>query len=150
MVPSICKLQQSREKFVHLASKLGVNLLYLSKSIVPCYCVSCNEMLQKEWKHGGVAHEDQPRFQHVENCYFNSILGYENKWYFKSITERTDSVKEDGDEGRHNVLQNMATDMALQIEVGQYGALSTLLENARNGYYLCQFFETPYTVQASG
>ena len=128
--------------------KLGVGVVACRR--VPCYCVSCNEMLQKEWKDGGVANEDQPRFQHVENCYFNLILGYENRWYFKTITERTDSVKEDGDEGRHDVLQNIAADMALQIKVGQYGAQSTSIENARHGYYLCKFLETPYTCQESG
>ena len=40
--------------------KLGVGVVACRR--VPCYCVSCNEMLQKEWKDGGVAHKVQPRF----------------------------------------------------------------------------------------
>ena len=59
-------------------------------------------------------------------------------------------MKEDGDEGRHDVLQHMADDMALQIEVGQYGALNTSIENACHGYYLVQFLGTPYIDQESG
>ena len=79
-------------------------------------------MLQKVQKDGGIAHKDQPRFQHVKNCYFSSILEYKDKWYLKTLTEKTDSVKKDGDEGRHDVLQCMANDMALHVKVGQYGA----------------------------
>ena len=50
----------------------------------------------------------------------------------------------------YDLLQNIAADMALQIKVGQYGAQSTSIENARHGYYLCKFLETPYMCQESG
>lgn len=45
---------------------------------VPYYCESCNTMIQKEWQSGGIAHEDQPRFQAVANCFFSFILREEN------------------------------------------------------------------------
>lgn len=54
---------------------------------VACYCNNCNINIQKKWEEG-VDAQDQSRFKQIDDCYFSSLLGDENKWYIKTIKER--------------------------------------------------------------
>ena len=112
---------------------------------VPCYCENCNKQIQLPWIHGN-SPEEQPRFDTINNCYFSSIVGEENNWWFVEMTERNDSVKEDGDQLQFEVLQSVTAAVALGIEDGNYGALSTS-DETKEDYWIVKFTTDAYTDQ---
>ena len=106
-------------------------------------------MIQKEWVNG-IDDDEQPRFQNVKDCRFAKVLGDQNRWYIKEITERSDSVKEDGDEMRFLVIRNITTAVAREIKEGRFGAQATSDPGAQQGYYLLKFSGKAYTDQETG
>ena len=133
----------------YTCKELGVGMVALRR--VPCYCVNCNKQIQLPWE-DGVTAINQQRFKSIDDCFFASVVGNQNKWRIAKIEEKPpgQSVIEDGDALRHGILRNITAAVALEVEEGNYGAVSTDDEDAPFGYYLLKFTCTPYTDQNSG
>lgn len=130
--------------------ELGTGRVALRR--VACYCKNCDTNITKTWIPGTKA-EDQPRFQTIDNCYFSSLLGDENKWYIKTMIESPVSVKEDGDQARYDVLCHKAFNLAGYIDNGVFGAvggIGTKEIPARHGYWIIQFTGPAYIDQETG
>jgi len=130
--------------------ELGAGRVALRR--VACYCTNCDLNITKKWVHGTPA-EDQPRFQQINNCYFSSLLGDENKWYIKTMKESSVSVKEDGDQARFDVLQHKTYTLSFYIKRGTFGAVGAIGTKeipARHGYWIMQFTGPAYIDQETG
>lgn len=71
----------------------------------------------------------------MKDCVFSKKLEDENKWYIREIFERSNSVKEDGNEGQYHVIQNITTAVAKQIKEGRFDVWATIDPEAQQGYY---------------
>lgn len=107
---------------------------------VPCNCVECDRVIRQDWV-AGKDDEDQPRFQTVQNCYFESILGDENRWHIVDIYPDKQCDEDDLDEAIHDTLHHITAAVGEHIEVGNVGAVVT--DDNNHGYYLVEFTGTP-------
>ena len=103
---------------------------------VPYNCRECDETIRLPWNHELKNHKDQPRFQIVEDCFFQNILGDMNNWYIIEIQQDKFTVKENYEAGKYDSLQHIIAVIHGNIEVGKIGAMPPS--------------DTPYTDQDTG
>ena len=117
---------------------------------VPCNCEACDTMIRKPWKPGLDDYRKQPRFQNVDNCYFSSVLGDENRWHFVNMYPSKKHDHDDEQQEHYEALQHITALVADEIEVGNVGAVVTSDTECKEGYYLVEFTGEPYTDQQTG
>ena len=55
---------------------------------IPFVCIACTNMLDKPWVIGSEPTR-QPRYQHVEECTYWTVLGSSNNWNIIQFTNKT-------------------------------------------------------------
>ena len=54
--------------------------------LIPCVCTSCVSQLDKYWI-PAIPPSPQPRYSHVESCYYNKILEHYNDWIIMKLLD---------------------------------------------------------------
>ena len=137
-----------KDMYHHYTCKeLGVGKAALRQ--YPCNCNACDEIIRLPWEPGKSAVE-QPRFEMVVGCYFESVLEDSNKWFIVDVNLSEKGDEEDAGEAHEEVLRHVTSAVAQSIVVGAIGAIATSDEAAKDGYYIVEFTSLPFTDQSEG
>jgi hypothetical protein len=125
---------------------LGVG--YSAVRRIPCGCKACTQQIQEPWlADEKVQFHEQPRYKENKECqYWNNFHGL-NEWQKVTITPTKVATQEDIDFAHAEVLEDYATRMSGEVQVGKVGAFSTDDERYKDGYYLVEWTDEPYTLQ---
>ena len=138
----------SQRYHVYCCPQLGAGRVAMRR--IPCPCKACDSTLRLDWV-VGTDPDEQPRFQSVEHCQYRKVLGSRNEWDIVTLKDAPNGSNDDDiDIAKASVLVSLSSNIYDNIEVGQYGALVTVDENARDGYFIIEWRNVPYTQQVSG
>jgi hypothetical protein len=123
---------------------LGVG--YNAVRRIPCGCKVCTQQILAPWDPTKLF-EDQPRYKKKQECkYWNNFRGL-NEWQLVKLAMTKATSEDDVVFAHAEVLIDHATRMADEVEVGKYGAFSTNDERYKEGYYLVEWTDEPFTLQ---
>ena len=111
---------------------------------IPCACVACTSMLDKNWMYGIPSYEKQ-RYKPVTKCTYWPVLGFFNNWNIIQLSHKS-TPSDAFDEVHQVVLDGISDNMALLFESGKYGSINKT-DTTTNGFYIIMFTSEAYKLQ---
>ena len=111
--------ESSKHYYLSFDLKLGRGICAILR--IPCACVGCTSMLDKNWIYG-ITPKKQARYQPVTTCIYWPVLGSYNNWNIIDITLKSTPF-EAFDEINKVVLAGISENRASLVQPGMYGAI---------------------------
>jgi len=135
-----------KHRFYHVQDPKDVEFADVKRTTVGL------QQIELPWK-PGVDADKQPRFASSTGCDFYAHVFSEgpgkpglNDWKIVTLEPTKEEAPEVEERAYAVALAGITTMMAEQIEIGKFGAFSTLDEDA-DGYYVIKFTSEAYTLQ---